>query len=448
MLCRLLCFVLLLLSPIQVTFGYELNVDDSQSIRDVSQKVAYKMMQFYAGNLTGQIPGLFGDPYYWWEAGAAFGALIDYWYYTGDAGYIPVTMEAMLHQVGPDNNYMPPNQSKSLGNDDQAFWAHSAMSAAEKKFPDPPKGQPQWLSLAQAVFNTQAARWDDEHCRGGLRWQIYTFNNGYHYKNTVSNGAFFLLASRLARYTGNSTYMDWAVKTWDWTRNIGLMSDDYKLYDGYDINDGCTKVQPIQWTYNAGLYLAGAAYLYNYTDGDSVWASHIDGILRMTQVFFPDGIMSELACEPYMTCNVDQRSFKAYLSRFMALTVKMAPYTRDIIMPKLRSSAEAAARHCSFGEDQNTCGLRWTEPEWENLWGVGEQLSALETIQSNLILGARDYVTEKKGGTSKGNPSAGTGGETVRERSREVGTKDKGGAAALTAGMAMGFVVLGIWMSW
>lgn len=95
------------------------------------------MMQFYPGNLTGGIPGLFGDPYYWWEAGAAFGvclflfvgccwkdglliqaflvqALIDYWYYTGDAGYNDVTSTAMLHQVGPDSNYMPPNQSKSL----------------------------------------------------------------------------------------------------------------------------------------------------------------------------------------------------------------------------------------------------------------------------------------------------------------------------------------------
>jgi len=31
------------------------------------------MMQFYPGNKTGGIPGLFGDPYYWWEAGAVFG---------------------------------------------------------------------------------------------------------------------------------------------------------------------------------------------------------------------------------------------------------------------------------------------------------------------------------------------------------------------------------------
>jgi mannan endo-1,6-alpha-mannosidase len=82
--------VLLLLSLVQDAFGHELNVDDPretlycrdtqvansaiiESIRDVSQKVAYKMMQFYPGNQTGQIPGLFGDPYYWWEAGAAFG---------------------------------------------------------------------------------------------------------------------------------------------------------------------------------------------------------------------------------------------------------------------------------------------------------------------------------------------------------------------------------------
>jgi mannan endo-1,6-alpha-mannosidase len=173
-------------------------------------------------------------------------------------------MEALLHQVGPDENYMPPNQSKSLGNDDQAFWGLAVMGAAERKFPNPPSDQPQWLSLAQAIFNTQAARWDEEHCGGGLRWQIYSFNRGYQYKNTVSNGAFFLLASRLARYTGNTTYMDWAVKTWDWTRQVGLMTNEYKFYDGYDVTDDCSKVDPIQWTYNAGLYLAGAAFLYDF----------------------------------------------------------------------------------------------------------------------------------------------------------------------------------------
>lgn len=61
----------------------------------------------------------------------------------------------------------------------------SAMTAAENKFPNPPADQPQWLALAQAVFNTQAdpSRHDDV-CNGGLRWQIPLSNNGYDYKNS------------------------------------------------------------------------------------------------------------------------------------------------------------------------------------------------------------------------------------------------------------------------
>ena len=72
---------------------------------------------------------------------------------------------------------MPPNQTKDEGNDDQVFWGFAAMSAAELKFPAPEAGYPSWTAQAQAVFNTQAARWDPA-CGGGLRWQIYQYNNG------------------------------------------------------------------------------------------------------------------------------------------------------------------------------------------------------------------------------------------------------------------------------
>jgi len=42
------------------------------------------MMNYYHGNETGQIPGLLPQPYYWWEAGAMFGSLIDYCEYSQD----------------------------------------------------------------------------------------------------------------------------------------------------------------------------------------------------------------------------------------------------------------------------------------------------------------------------------------------------------------------------
>ena len=98
-----------------------------------------------------------------------FGAFIDYWYYTGDSQYNAITTQAMEHQIGQLNAFMPDNQSKTLGNDDQAFWGMAAMTAAENKLPDLGSGKPSWLSLAQAVFNTQAGRWDPAHCGGGLK---------------------------------------------------------------------------------------------------------------------------------------------------------------------------------------------------------------------------------------------------------------------------------------
>lgn len=151
----------------------------------------------------------------------------------------------------------------------------AALSAAENKFPDPPKDKPQWLALAQAVFNEQASRWDNKTCGGGLRWQIYTFNNGYNYKNTISNGCFFNMAARLARYTGNSTYAQWADTMYDWTGAVGLMDKEYKFYDGTDTTINCTNVNHIQWSYNAGIYLLGAATMYNYVSPPTVTDPHV-----------------------------------------------------------------------------------------------------------------------------------------------------------------------------
>jgi mannan endo-1,6-alpha-mannosidase len=128
--------------------------------------------------------------------------LIEYWSYSGDAKYNDLVMQAIQFQVGANKAFMPENVTREEGNDDQAFWAFSAMSAAELNFPDPPSGQPSWLALAQAVFNLQVGRWDTLYCGGGLRWQIFFANPGYDYKNTISNGAFFQLAARLGRYTG------------------------------------------------------------------------------------------------------------------------------------------------------------------------------------------------------------------------------------------------------
>ena len=175
------------------------------SVKKAARTIADDMMTYYKGNLTGQTPGLLPhsgeapNGYFWWEGGAMFGSLMDYWYFTGDKTYNDVTTEAMLFQVGDSDNYEPTNQSFDLGNDDQAFWAMSAMTGAEEKFPNPPKDKPQWLALAQAVFNRQVLRWDAKTCGGGLRWQFNQFNPGYTYKSTIANGCLMNLGARLGK---------------------------------------------------------------------------------------------------------------------------------------------------------------------------------------------------------------------------------------------------------
>jgi len=377
-----------------------------------------------------------------------FGALVDYWYYTGDSQYNAITTQALLHQVGPDNNYMPPNQSRTLGNDDQGFWGMAALSAAEDKFPDPPADKPQWLALAQAVFNSQAIRWNNASCGGGLKWQIFTFNNGYTYKNTISNGVFFNMAARLAMYTGNSTYALWAETTWDWLTAVGLLSPSYQFFDGTDDTENCTTINHIQWTYNSGVFLLGAANMYNFTKGSEKWKTRLEGIISGSEVFFskePPNVMTEVACESNGKCNVDQRSFKAYLSRWMAATTKVAPFTFEILMPKLQASAQAAALQCSG--PSNACGLRWTKgAEYDGSTGVGEQMAALEVFQSLLSPdspGPANNVT----GTSKGDPSAGTAPdkESIVPPS-EITTGDKIGAGFMTTLILLGVLGGAWWM--
>lgn len=240
-----------------------LDVNSTDSILSASKTIVGNILKIYNGDSGPAIPGILPKPYYWWEAGYMFDSLINYWSLSSDDSVVKTIQDGMLWQIGPDDNYMPPNQSKSLGNDDMAFWALAAVTAAEKGFPLPNGTNVTWFELADNAFNSIAARWNNDTCNGGLRWQIFPFNNGYNYKNSMSQGTFAYLAARLAKYTGNDTYSDWAQRAVDWTRDIGLISDAGSIYDGTDATMNCTVINHLQWTLNAGLFLNTGAYMVN-----------------------------------------------------------------------------------------------------------------------------------------------------------------------------------------
>lgn len=147
-------------------------------------------MTFYPGNNPGQPVGIFTPPpegkYYWWTGGALWSSLLDYRNRTGETTYDKDISEGLVFQVGPNDDYLPPNWTASIANDDQVIWTLASVAAEEFGLAEPSKDSPQWETIARNVFDelhSDARRVDSGDCEGAIRWQIFAFNNGYNYVN-------------------------------------------------------------------------------------------------------------------------------------------------------------------------------------------------------------------------------------------------------------------------
>lgn len=368
-----------------------LNLGEATSIKGVAKTIAEGALSYYPGNATTFID--LPSPYYWWECGAFMGALLDYSHYTQDGSYDELLSTALSANIGPTNDLMIPKYAGQEGNDDLAFWAFNMLTAAERNLPQVEDASvPSWLQVAQNSWNSLAGRWNTSACGGGLLWQIFPENpNGLNYRNSVSNGGLFQISARLYRATGNQTYLDWANKVWDWSVGVKMIDKDYFVYDGAGSDTNCTDMNPISFSYSAGIYLYGAAVLANATDGAaaSTWMERTEGLLQASKSFFsPYGnatnIMYEHACETVDRCNTDMKSFKGYLSRFMYASAVMLPSLSASVKELLSASATAAANACSGGDDYVTCGQKWYVGGFDGDVGLGQQMCALETVQGHL----------------------------------------------------------------
>src|ERR1700760_1092473 len=187
--------------------------------------------------------------------------------------------------------------------------------------------------------------------------------------------------------------------------------------------------------------------MYNHTNGDPKWKQRLDGFLQNTQrVFFPEEYgsktMVEYACETQSNCNKDQRSFKAYLSRWLSVTTQMAPYTAGQITPWLQTSAMAASKACTQTAQGLACGRNWYENKDDGQRDIGNQMTALSIVQSNLIAQAKALV-DIKSGDSKSNPGAGDKPFVLpRIYTRKITIADKVGAWLVTV-VALAFFFIG-----
>ncbi|KAK9425907.1 putative Glycoside hydrolase [Seiridium unicorne] len=428
------------------------DIDNADSVKAAAALVAEDLLTFYHGDEPGNTPGIFGDSppsgdYYWWTGSILWGTLLDLRSRTGNTTYDDTILEGLQFQVGKNDDYMPANFTASMGNDDQGFWAQAVLLAEETDFVDPPSGDPQWLALAQTVFNeqTEATRRvsDDNSCAGALRWQILPTNNGYDYVSTASNAGYFSIGAQLAFLTKNQTYSDEAAKTYDLLTKIGLVDDDFNAYDGV-LAPACDSISKLQFSYDAGLLLQGSAYLYNYTN-DDVWKTRLDGLLgRSLEVFFPDGIAVERACETANTCTTDMEFFKGILHRSLALVINVAPYTADKILPVLKTSAKAAASTCTGGDNGRMCGFEWSGNDTKSSTSAGAQSNVLAALVSVLATTESTSSTGSGSGNSTSSGGAGSGGSGGSASGSSNSTGGDGGSMGANVGVSFSALVGGL----
>ena len=107
------------------------------------------------------------------------------------------------------------------------------------------------------------------------------------------------------------------------------------------------------------MLVSGAAYMYNYTNGNETWANRLQLLLNGMDEFFVEASGTPAApnktspangtilCDPivefFPSNDQDQPSFKAYASRWLATASQLAPFTADWIRTRIHDSAVGAA---------------------------------------------------------------------------------------------------------
>jgi mannan endo-1,6-alpha-mannosidase len=148
-----------------------------------------------------------------------------------------------------------------------------------------------------------------------------------------------------------------------------------------------------------------------------------------------------------MSCTTDMLSFKGYLHRWLATATQIAPFLADKVLPVLKASTDAAVATCTGESNQRTCGFKWSTKAYDGSHGAGQQMNVLGAVSMLLIGQSQPPVTNATGGTSKGDPNAGTHSDNFRAELPPITAGDRAGAAILTIVILVSVVGTMGWMS-
>jgi predicted alpha-1,6-mannanase (GH76 family) len=294
----------------------------------------------------------------WWNSANALYVLADYSIRTGDTAYLADFQNTYALNIGKRflNNFY----------DDEGWWALAWIRVYELT-----KNE-KYLQTAKDIFADMIIGWDDT-CGGGVWW---TKERGY--KNAIPNELFLQIAARLHNLTpGDTTYLDWAQRTWTWFKASGMINGQNLINDG--LKD-CKNNEDITWTYNQGVILGGLVELHKAT-GDQTLLDQAEAIADATikTLVNEDGILRE-PCELSGKCGADGSQFKGIFMRnlgFLYEATHKAAYA-DFI----RKNADAIWTKARNADNQ--FGLKWYAKH--DSADASRQSSALEALLAAINL--------------------------------------------------------------
>jgi predicted alpha-1,6-mannanase (GH76 family) len=305
----------------------------------------------------------------WWNAANALTAVIGYSKLTGDSshdGCLATTFAAAQGQhAGFINDYY----------DDNGWWALAWIAAFDMT------RDTRYLDAARTIFTYNTEGWDDT-CRGGLWW-----NASRNYKNAITNELFLTLAALLHQRTpGDSSYLGWAQREWEWFHASGLIGPSGLVNDG--LTPACANNLGTTWTYNQGVILGGLAALFEITgdraylrQGESIADAALSTLVTPASAH-PPGILVEPCERASGGCDGDQAQFKGIFMRYLY------EFWRQDRQPAYRAFILANARSM-WDNNKNAShqfGLRWTGPFDQA--DAARQSSALDGLNAAVALAA------------------------------------------------------------
>lgn len=160
-------------------------------------------------------------------------------------------------------NCLPDNVNTEVFYDD-CIWIQKEFLNAYNIF-----GDDEYLDLARRVMNYIYLGWDDKF-GGGIYWKD-TGYGGTSGKNTCINAPAAMASCQMYVVTGDVSYLDWAIKIYDWMKDKFVDPEDKLLWDNVDYNsEGEERIDKAKYTYNSGCFISAAAMLYEIT-GQAVY---------------------------------------------------------------------------------------------------------------------------------------------------------------------------------